>query len=112
MAQTGDGPAPRCHPLWGRATTFAGRGTSVSCLATYYPRYSLLNFLQIEKNFCLLLAKMEIKLSPGWPNWPGGSREARPGMPGPCWRSEPRVYWGIVYVYWTRRSPLTTRPIT
>ncbi len=45
MAQTRDGPAPRRHPL-GVAYSFAGRGTSVSCLATYYPRYSVLNLLQ------------------------------------------------------------------
>jgi len=81
--------APRPGAIrWRKAYTFAGRGTSVSCLATYYPRYSLLNLLQSEKDFCLLLVKMENKLPPGYPNWPRGSQEATPGRPGSGWCAE------------------------
>ncbi len=40
---------------WGRAYTFAGRGTSVSCLATYKPRRSCTYNGNRRKYFCLLL---------------------------------------------------------
>src|SRR5271157_1193238 len=109
MVQTRDGPAPRNPSAEGRATTFAGHGTSVSCLATYKPRHSCLFIRQRWKELQLLMYLWDIGLQDG--NHYGLLTRRMDAQIQDVCRT---VIPGNVsaYVYCTRRSPFTTRPTT